>query len=187
MGVIPLPYSPGSHAASGAAVGSVFGLERLDIVRHSVTPAHVTVAAENQTLASITFQNYFRLYEKLSGMTGTADTEAVEFHQIYNLEVISIPPNKPMIRKDYPDLIYRTRQEKFDAIVQAIVELHKKEQPVLVGTISIETSEMLSHRLTKLGIPHSVLNAKQHEKEAEIVAQAGQKGRVTIATNMPSL
>jgi len=145
---------------------------------------HVTVAAENQTLASITFQNYFRLYEKLSGMTGTADTEAVEFHQIYNLEVISIPPNKPMIRKDHPDLIYRTRQEKFDAIVQAIVDLHKNEQPVLVGTISIETSEMLSHRLAKLGIPHSVLNAKQHEKEAEIVAQAGQKGRVTIATNM---
>ena len=145
---------------------------------------HVTVAAENQTLASITFQNYFRLYDKLSGMTGTADTEAVEFQQIYNLEVISIPPNRPMIRKDFPDLIYRSRQEKFDAIVEAIVELHKKEQPVLVGTISIETSEMLSQRLTKLGIPHNVLNAKQHEKEAEIVAQAGQPGKVTIATNM---
>ena len=145
---------------------------------------HVTVAAENQTLASITFQNYFRLYDKLSGMTGTADTEAVEFHQIYNLEVVSIPPNRPMIRKDYPDLIYRSRQEKFDAIVDAIVELHQREQPVLVGTISIETSEMLSQRLNKLGIPHSVLNAKQHEKEAEIVAQAGQKGKVTIATNM---
>ena len=145
---------------------------------------HVTIAAENQTLASITFQNYFRLYEKLSGMTGTADTEAVEFHQIYSLEVISIPPNRPMVRKDYPDLIYRSRQEKFDAIVEAIAELHKKEQPVLVGTISIETSEMLSQRLSKLGIPHSVLNAKQHEKEAEIVALAGQKGRVTIATNM---
>ena len=145
---------------------------------------HVTIAAENQTLASITFQNYFRLYDKLSGMTGTADTEAVEFHQIYNLDVLSIPPNKPMVRKDYPDLIYRSRQEKFDAIVEAIAELHKKEQPVLVGTISIETSEMLSHRLSKLGIPHSVLNAKQHEKEAEIVARAGEKGRVTIATNM---
>ena len=145
---------------------------------------HVTIAAENQTLASITFQNYFRLYDKLSGMTGTADTEAVEFHQIYSLEVISIPPNRPMVRKDYPDLIYRSRQEKFDAIVEAIAELHKKEQPVLVGTISIETSEMLSHRLSKLGIPHSVLNAKQHEKEAEIVALAGQRGRVTIATNM---
>ena len=145
---------------------------------------HVTVAAENQTLASITFQNYFRLYDKLSGMTGTADTEAVEFQQIYNLEVISIPPNKPMIRRDHPDLIFRSRKEKFDAIVKAIAELHQKEQPVLVGTISIETSEMLSQRLTKLGIPHNVLNAKQHEKEAEIVAQAGQKGKVTIATNM---
>ncbi len=145
---------------------------------------HVTVAAENQTLASITFQNYFRLYDKLSGMTGTADTEAVEFQQIYNLEVISIPPNMPMIRKDYPDLIFRSRKEKFDAIAAAIAELHQKEQPVLVGTISIETSEMLSQILTKLGIPHNVLNAKQHEKEAEIVAQAGQKGKVTIATNM---
>ncbi|MDE5879248.1 MAG: preprotein translocase subunit SecA, partial [Desulfovibrio sp.] len=145
---------------------------------------HVTIAAENQTLASITFQNYFRLYDKLSGMTGTADTEAVEFQQIYNLEVISIPPNKPMIRKDMPDLIYRSRKEKFDAIVAAIAELYERQQPVLVGTISIETSEMLSKRLTKLGIPHNVLNAKQHAKEAEIVAQAGQKGKVTIATNM---
>lgn len=145
---------------------------------------HVTIAAENQTLASITFQNYFRLYDKLSGMTGTADTEAVEFQQIYNLEVISIPPNKPMIRKDMPDLIYRSRKEKFDAIVEAIAELHERQQPVLVGTISIETSEMLSKRLTRLGIPHNVLNAKQHAKEAEIVAQAGQKGKVTIATNM---
>ncbi len=144
----------------------------------------VTIAAENQTLASITFQNYFRLYDKLSGMTGTADTEAVEFQQIYNLEVISIPPNRPAIRKDYPDLIFRSRKEKFDAITAAITELHQKQQPVLVGTISIETSEMLSQRLTKLGIPHNVLNAKQHEKEAEIVAQAGQKGKVTIATNM---
>ena len=144
----------------------------------------VSVNAENQTLASITFQNYFRLYDKLSGMTGTADTEAVEFQQIYNLEVISIPPNRPMIRKDYPDLIFRSRQEKFDAIVQSICELHEKGQPVLVGTISIETSEMLSQRLRKLGVPHNVLNAKQHQKEAEIVAQAGQAGKVTIATNM---
>ena len=144
----------------------------------------VSVAAENQTLASITFQNYFRLYDKLAGMTGTADTEAVEFHQIYNLDVISIPPNRPMIRKDYPDLIFRSRQEKFDAIVQSIRELHEKGQPVLVGTISIETSEMLSQRLRKIGVPHNVLNAKQHEKEAEIVAQAGQAGKVTIATNM---
>ena len=145
---------------------------------------HVPVAAENQTLASITFQNYFRMYETLSGMTGTADTEAVEFQQIYALEVVSIPTNQPMIRKDYPDLIYSTRKEKFSAIINAIAELYKKQQPVLVGTISIETSEMLSQELTKLNIPHSVLSAKQHAKEAEIVAQAGQKGKVTIATNM---
>ncbi len=145
---------------------------------------NVTIAAENQTLASITFQNYFRMYDKLAGMTGTADTEAVEFHQIYNLEVVSIPPNKPMQRKDYPDLIYRTRKEKYGAIIEAIRELYEKGQPVLVGTISIETSEMLSQRLKKLNIPHSVLNAKQHAREAEIVAQAGQKGHVTIATNM---
>ena len=113
---------------------------------------NVTIAAENQTLASITFQNYFRMYDKLAGMTGTADTEAVEFHQIYNLEVVSIPPNKPMQRKDYPDLIYRTRKEKYDAIIEAIRELYEKGQPVLVGTISIETSEMLSQRLKKLNI-----------------------------------
>ena len=145
---------------------------------------HVTIQPENQTLASLTFQNYFRMYDKLAGMTGTADTEAVEFHEIYNLEVMTIPTNKPMIRKDYPDLIFQTQKEKFDAIVQAIRELYEKGQPVLVGTISIETSEMLSKRLKAIGIPHSVLNAKQHAKEAEIVAQAGQKGHVTIATNM---
>ena len=145
---------------------------------------NVKIEAENQTLASITFQNYFRMYEKLGGMTGTADTEAVEFGQIYGLEVISIPTNKPMVRKDFPDLVYRTRREKYNAIAQEIIDLHKKGQPVLVGTISIETSEMLSAVLRKTGIPHNVLNAKQHEKEAEIVALAGQKGRVTIATNM---
>ncbi len=145
---------------------------------------HVTIQPENQTLASITFQNYFRMYDKLAGMTGTADTEAVEFHEIYNLEVMTIPTNKPMIREDYPDLIFQTQKEKFDAIVQAIREFYEKGQPVLVGTISIETSEMLSKRLKAIGIPHSVLNAKQHAKEAEIVAQAGQKGHVTIATNM---
>ena len=145
---------------------------------------HVTIQPENQTLASITFQNYFRMYDKLAGMTGTADTEAVEFHEIYNLEVMTIPTNKPMIRKDYPDLIFQTQKEKFDAIVQAIRELYEKGQPVLVGTISIETSELLSKRLKAVGIPYSVLNAKQHAKEAEIVAQAGQKGHVTIATNM---
>lgn len=145
---------------------------------------HVTIAAENQTLASITFQNYFRLYEKLSGMTGTADTEAVEFQQIYNLEVVSIPTNKPMIRKDLPDLIYGSKKDKFNAIIASIEELYKKQQPVLVGTISIETSEFLSRELTKRSIPHRVLNAKQHEKEAEIIAHAGEKGKVTIATNM---
>ena len=144
----------------------------------------VTVAAENQTLASITFQNYFRLYDKLSGMTGTADTEALEFQQIYNLTVVTIPPNRPMIRKDYADLIFRTRKEKYEAILKAIKELYETGQPVLVGTISIETSEMLSAHLKRMGIPHNVLNAKQHEREAEIVAQAGQKGKVTIATNM---
>ena len=145
---------------------------------------HVRIQAENQTLASITFQNYFRMYDKLAGMTGTADTEAVEFHEIYNLEVMTIPTNRPMIRKDYPDLIYQTRREKFDAIIEAIRELYQSGQPVLVGTISIETSEMLSNRLKKIGIPHSVLNAKHHAEEAEIIARAGEKGHVTIATNM---
>ena len=144
----------------------------------------VTVAAENQTLASITFQNYFRMYNKLAGMTGTADTEAVEFAQIYGLEVVVIPSNKPMIRKDHSDVIYRTRKEKFDAIVKAIIELHKKGQPVLVGTISIETSELISSMLRKKNISHNVLNAKHHAQEAEIIAQAGQVGKVTIATNM---
>ena len=143
---------------------------------------HVTVAAENQT--SITFQNYFRMYDKLSGMTGTADTEAVEFAQIYGLEVSTIPPNRPMVRKDMPDLIYRTRREKMQAIIQAIKELHATGQPVLVGTISIETSELISQLLKREGVPHSVLNAKHHAQEAEIVAQAGQAGKVTIATNM---
>ena len=145
---------------------------------------HVTVAAENQTLASITFQNYFRMYDKLAGMTGTADTEAVEFAQIYGLEVSTIPSNRPMIRKDMPDLIYRTRREKMQAIVEAIKELHKTGQPVLVGTISIETSELISQLLMRAGVPHNVLNAKHHMQEAEIVAQAGQAGKVTIATNM---
>lgn len=145
---------------------------------------HVTVAAENQTLASITFQNYFRMYDKLSGMTGTADTEAVEFAQIYNLEVCSIPSNRPLVRKDFPDLIFRTRREKMLAIVQGIKDLHAKGQPVLVGTISIETSEFISQMLRKDGVPHNVLNAKHHAQEAEIVAQAGQAGKVTIATNM---
>jgi len=145
---------------------------------------HVKVEAENQTLASITFQNYFRMYEKLAGMTGTADTEAVEFHEIYGLDVMSIPTHRPMIRLDKADVIYRTKAEKMEAIVQEIKELHKIGQPVLVGTISIETSEFLSTRLKKVNIPHNVLNAKQHEQEAAIIAEAGQKGKVTIATNM---
>ncbi len=145
---------------------------------------YVKVEAENQTLASITFQNYFRMYNKLAGMTGTADTEAVEFHEIYGLEVISIPTHKPMIRMDMPDVIYRTKAEKMEAILGQIKDLHKLGQPVLVGTISIETSEMLSVRLKKVNIPHNVLNAKHHEQEAAIIAEAGHKGKVTIATNM---
>ncbi|HEY5599638.1 MAG TPA: preprotein translocase subunit SecA, partial [Candidatus Manganitrophaceae bacterium] len=144
----------------------------------------VKIANENQTLASITFQNYFRLYKKLAGMTGTADTEAAEFSKIYNLEVMVIPPNRPMIREDYSDVIYRTEREKFEAIVEEIIELNKIGHPVLVGTISIEKSERLSALLKRKGIAHAVLNAKYHEKEAEIIAQAGRKGAVTIATNM---
>ena len=139
---------------------------------------------ENQTLATITFQNYFRMYEKLSGMTGTADTEAVEFHKIYSLDVVVIPTNRPLLRPDFPDVIYKTEREKFNAVIEEIKELHIKGQPILVGTISIEKSEELSELLKRQGIPHFVLNAKQHEKEAEIVAQAGRKGMVTIATNM---
>jgi len=144
----------------------------------------VKIANENQTLASITFQNYFRLYKKLAGMTGTADTEAAEFAKIYNLDVLVIPPNKTMIRIDNADVIYRTEPEKFNAIVEEIEDCHKRGQPVLVGTISIEKSERLSTMLKKRGVKHSVLNAKYHEKEAEIIAQAGRKGAVTIATNM---
>jgi preprotein translocase subunit SecA len=144
----------------------------------------VKIERENQTLATVTFQNYFRMYEKLSGMTGTADTEAMEFNKIYSLEVVVAPPNRPMIRIDYPDVVYRTEPEKFRAVVEEIRELHGKGQPVLVGTISIEKSERLSALLKKAGVKHVVLNAKYHEKEAEIVAQAGRKGVVTIATNM---
>ncbi|MDR2033598.1 MAG: preprotein translocase subunit SecA [Helicobacteraceae bacterium] len=144
----------------------------------------VAIKEESQTLADITFQNYFRLYKKLAGMTGTAQTEASEFSQIYSLEVISIPTNVPVIRKDYNDLIYRTEAEKYEAVIDQIKTLYKKGQPVLVGTISIEKSEALSKRLTSAHIPHNVLNAKQHEKEAQIIAQAGQKNMVTIATNM---
>jgi len=144
----------------------------------------VKIESENQTLATITFQNYFRMYKKLAGMTGTADTEAEEFGKIYNLDVLVIPTNQPMIRGDFPDVIYKTEKGKFTAALKEIEELHKREQPVLVGTISIEKSEVLSHMLKKKGIAHSVLNAKYHEKEAEIIEQAGRSGAVTIATNM---
>ena len=144
----------------------------------------VKIERENQTLATVTFQNYFRMYGKLAGMTGTADTEAMEFSKIYKLEVVVAPPNRPMIRMDYPDVVFRTEPEKFRAVVEEIRELHQKGQPVLVGTISIEKSERLSGMLKKAGVKHVVLNAKYHEKEAEIVAQAGRKGAVTIATNM---
>ena len=145
---------------------------------------HVDVQKENKTLATITFQNYFRLYDKLSGMTGTAVTEAEEFAAIYKLDIIEIPTNKPVIRKDWPDVVYRSDIGKNKAIIDQIAECHDKGQPVLVGTVSIEKSEYLSSLLKRRGIPHTVLNAKYHEKEAEIVAQAGKLGAVTIATNM---
>lgn len=144
----------------------------------------VAIQSENQTLATITLQNYFRLYEKLAGMTGTAMTEAAEFSQIYSLGVVPIPTNRDMIRLDEADLVYRTEQAKFMAVVQDIAERHMKGQPVLVGTVSVEKSELLSDLLKKRGIPHNVLNAKQHEKEADIVAMAGRKGAVTVSTNM---
>ncbi|MBU0986315.1 MAG: preprotein translocase subunit SecA [Proteobacteria bacterium] len=145
---------------------------------------NVKIENENQTLATITFQNYFRMFNKLAGMTGTADTEASEFKKIYDLDVMVAPTNQPMIRRDYPDVIYKTRREKFDAAMDEIVELNRKGQPVLVGTISIDVSESFADKLKKRGIKHSVLNAKNHEKEAEIIAMAGQRGAVTISTNM---
>ncbi|HEX8709698.1 MAG TPA: preprotein translocase subunit SecA [Pyrinomonadaceae bacterium] len=145
---------------------------------------NVKIEKENQTLATITLQNYFRLYEKLSGMTGTAETEAAEFHSTYKLDVIIIPTNQPMVREDAPDAIYRTLPEKWDAVVEEIKQCHEKGQPTLVGTVSVENSELIARRLQKDGVPHNVLNAKYHEREAEIVAQAGRKGAVTIATNM---
>src|SRR5437763_837183 len=144
----------------------------------------VKIERENQTLATITLQNYFRLYEKLSGMTGTAETEAAEFHSTYKLDVIVIPTHMPMVRKDNPDVIYRTLPEKWDAVVEEIKDLHEKGQLVLVGHISVENSELIARKLQRIGVPHNVLNAKYHEREAEIVAQAGRKGMVTIATNM---
>ncbi len=144
----------------------------------------VEIQEESQTLAEITYQNYFRMYDKLAGMTGTAQTEATEFAEIYGLEVISIPTNKPVIRKDYNDLVFKTEEEKFEAVINKIKELHKKGQPILVGTASIEKSEILHHLLKKEKLPHTVLNAKNHEKEAQIIEKAGQKGSITIATNM---
>jgi len=144
----------------------------------------VKIENENQTLATITFQNYFRMYDKLAGMTGTADTEAAEFKKIYDLDVAVIPTNMPMIRIDFQDAIYKTKREKYEAVLDEIEELYRRGQPVLVGTISIDVSESLSQKLKKRGIPHEVLNAKNHEKEAEIIAMAGQKGAVTISTNM---
>ena len=144
----------------------------------------VTVARESKTLATITFQNYFRMYEKLAGMTGTAQTEAAEFEEIYGLQVVEVPTNRPVIRTDLNDAVYKTEKGKFGAVIEQVLECHEKGQPVLVGTISIEKSEHLSRLLAKRGVKHEVLNAKNHEKEAEIIAQAGKKGAVTIATNM---
>ena len=144
----------------------------------------VTVAAESKTLATVTFQNYFRMYDKLAGMTGTASTEADEFSEIYGLNIVNIPTNKPRARKDLPDSVYKTVNGKYNAVIEQVVECHAKGQPVLVGTVSVEKSEALSKLLKKKGIEHNVLNAKQHEREAEIVAQAGKQGAVTIATNM---
>jgi preprotein translocase subunit SecA len=144
----------------------------------------VRIEKENQTLATITFQNYFRMYEKLAGMTGTADTEAAEFHSTYNLDVVVVPTNESMIRTDSPDVVYKTEKEKFMAVVKEIKQWYDKGRPVLVGTISIENSEKLSKFLSRQGVPHHVLNAKHHEREAEIVAQAGRLKAVTISTNM---
>ena len=145
---------------------------------------NVKIERENQTLATVTFQNYFRMYKKLAGMTGTADTEAMEFRKIYNLDVVVIPTNRPLIRTNYPDVVYRTEKEKFKAVVKEIEELYASGKPVLVGTLSIDKSERLAELLKRKGIPHHVLNAKIHEREAEIVAQAGRYKAVTISTNM---
>ena len=158
-------YSDGQHQALEAKEG-------------------VTVQPENQTLASVTFQNYFRMYEKLAGMTGTAETEAEEFHRIYGLEVVVVPTQKPMIRKNQPDLVYKNTEAKFEAAVEEIIEKHQKGQPVLVGTVSIAKNEIMSELLERKGVPHQILNAKHHEKEALILSQAGQIGMVTVATNM---
>jgi len=144
----------------------------------------VAIQKENQTLASITFQNYFRMYSRLSGMTGTADTEAYEFQSIYNLETVIIPPHRPTVRKDMMDKVYLSAKEKYVAVMADVRDCYERGQPVLVGTTSIETSELLSGLLEKAKLPHQVLNAKQHAREAEIVAQAGRPKMITIATNM---
>ncbi|MCI5583865.1 MAG: hypothetical protein MR357_09125, partial [Anaeroplasma sp.] len=144
----------------------------------------VEVEAENMTYATITIQNYFRLYTHLAGMTGTAETEAAEFHDIYKLDVLPIPTNRPCIRKDFNDLIFRSRREKYNAVVAKIAELHAAGQPVLIGTASVDASETLSRMLKMRRVPHQVLNAKNHQREAEIIALAGQKGAVTVSTNM---
>ena len=145
---------------------------------------NVKIERENQTLATVTFQNYFRMYKKLAGMTGTADTEAVEFKKIYNLDVLVIPTNRPLIRTNYADVVYRTEKEKFKAAINEIVELYNAGRPVLVGTLSIDKSERVSEMLKRRGVPHHILNAKNHEREAEVVAQAGRSKAVTISTNM---
>src|SRR5690606_20533350 len=144
----------------------------------------LNIQAQIQTLASITFQNYFRLSNKLAGMTGTADTEAYEFQEIYGLETVVIPPNRPSKREDQLDRVYKTTREKYEAAIKDIRECHERGQPVLVGTTSIENSEIIDQLLNKEGLPHQVLNAKQHAREADIVAQAGREGMITIATNM---
>src|SRR5207237_911489 len=144
----------------------------------------IRVRGESQTYATITIQNYFRMYAKLAGMTGTARTEAEEFYKIYKLEVTAIPTRLPMVRQDFADRVYKNEISKFSAVVEEIREVHEQGRPILVGTVSIEKSEELSQMLGAAGVPHSVLNAKQHEREASLVAQAGQKGTVTIATNM---
>jgi preprotein translocase subunit SecA len=166
--------------------GRVLGGRRFSDGLHQAIEAkeNVDIQEENQTLASITYQNYFRLYKKLAGMTGTAMTESEEFYDIYKLNVVTIPTNKKMIRKDFNDQIFRTENEKYNAITKKIIECNVKDQPVLVGTTSIEKSEKISHFLEKNKIKHNILNAKQHEKEAEIIAEAGKPGAVTIATNM---
>ena len=145
---------------------------------------NVKIERENQTLATITFQNYFRLYKKLAGMTGTAETEAAEFEKTYKLDVMVIPTNRIMVRKEFQDMVYRTEEEKFRNAAKEIQALHEKGQPVLVGTISVEKSERLAALLKKMGVKHEVLNAKNHEREAFIIAQAGRKGAVTVSTNM---